>query len=416
MRTLLIKLLQYWGIQFFIGAFVSLYLVGVVMWNADLHSWFTVAIKGQSLCLMVGVYLCTFFSINRFSIHLHNLSYRYIIPIFSFWLMVALLCLLIFRLSYSVYYLGGSGIVMLSLFLFFEYINMVYDKKIVGYLPFGNIYTPEVSFITWVKIDDAQKVDKNIDIIMADLRAGLPNKWMFFLADCSLKGIPVYHSSRLLEMVLGRVKIDHMYENELGSLLPSKRYQVIKRIIDVFLVIVSLPITFPLLIITGLVVMIDTKAWCIFSQIRIGQGGKPFVMYKFRSMCKRLENTGAKFTKHNDFRITSIGRFIRKTRIDELPQLFNVLRGDMSLIGPRPEQVECVENFNKEIPFYNYRHIVKPGISGWAQVEYGYTENVAETKVKLEYDFYYIKNLSFSFDLLIFFKTIRTIITGFGAR
>ncbi|MFW3379837.1 sugar transferase, partial [Glaesserella parasuis] len=117
----------------------------------------------------------------------------------------------------------------------------------------------------------------------------------------------------------------------------------------------------------------------------------------------------------NDMRITKVGKFIRKTRIDELPQFFNVLKGDMSLIGPRPEQKVFVDKFIKEIPFYNYRHIVKPGISGWAQVIQGYAD-VNDTKIKLQYDLYYIKNFSIWLDILIVFKTIKTMLTGFGAR
>ena len=118
----------------------------------------------------------------------------------------------------------------------------------------------------------------------------------------------------------------------------------------------------------------------------------------------------------NDMRVTRIGKFIRKTRIDELPQFFNVLKGNMSLIGPRPEQKVFVDQFEQEIPFYNYRHIVKPGITGWAQVTHGYAGDADETRVKIEHDFYYIKHISFSLDILIVFKTIKTMLTGFGAR
>ena len=117
-----------------------------------------------------------------------------------------------------------------------------------------------------------------------------------------------------------------------------------------------------------------------------------------------------------DMRITKFGHFIRKTRIDELPQFLNILKGDMSLIGPRPEQLSFVEQFNESIPFYRYRHIVRPGLSGWAQVMQGYASDEDETRVKLEYDFYYIKNFSLALDLLIILKTIQTILTGFGAR
>ena len=133
-------------------------------------------------------------------------------------------------------------------------------------------------------------------------------------------------------------------------------------------------------------------------------------------MCKDSEKNGAQFAQSRDMRVTRIGKFIRKTRIDELPQFFNILKGDMALIGPRPEQKAFVEQFEKNIPFYNYRHIVKPGITGWAQVTHGYAATEDETQVKVEHDFFYIKHFSFSLDVLIFFKTIHTMLTGFGAR
>ena len=152
-----------------------------------------------------------------------------------------------------------------------------------------------------------------------------------------------------------------------------------------------------------------------FTQYRVGQSGRVFKMYKFRSMRANAPNQNQLMTQANDDRVTKVGRIIRKWRIDELPQLWNVLKGEMSLIGPRPELPTEVERLDKEIPFYIYRQIVKPGISGWAQVMQGegHVENI---QTKLEYDFYYIKNFSFTLDFLIVIKTIQTMLTGFGAR
>ena len=207
-----------------------------------------------------------------------------------------------------------------------------------------------------------------------------------------------------------------MHENDLGSLLPSPIYIVIKRWLDILLVCISLPITLPIMIFTAIIIYHEDKGKILFTQKRIGQGGKEFTIYKFRSMVSDSEKDGAKFAQTNDERITKIGKFIRQTRIDELPQFFNILKGDMSLIGPRPEQKVFVEQFEQAIPFYNYRHIVKPGLSGWAQVTQGYASDTEETQVKIEYDFYYIKNFSFLLDLVTIAKTIRIIMTGFGAR
>ncbi len=210
----------------------------------------------------------------------------------------------------------------------------------------------------------------------------------------------------------GRISLNNSDEIEL--LKPSKKYQIIKQLLDIILVLVSLPLILPIMIITGILIMLESRGGIFFVQERIGQNEVPFKMYKFRSM---YANTATdQTTEDADSRVTKIGKFIRKTRIDELPQFYNVLRGEMSLIGPRAEFHKFVEEYEREIPFYHYRHIVKPGISGWAQVMQGYNFGVDETKVKLEYDLYYIKNFSFSLDVLIFFKTIQTVVTGFGAR
>ena len=207
-----------------------------------------------------------------------------------------------------------------------------------------------------------------------------------------------------------------MYENDLGSLLPSPIYSLIKRILDTVLVLATFPLTLPIMLLTAIAIRLEREGGALFIQKRVGQGGKEFDIYKFRSMCKDSEKDGAQFASAGDMRVTRIGKFIRKTRIDELPQFFNVLKGDMSLIGPRPEQKVFVDQFEEEIPFYSYRHIVKPGISGWAQVVHGYAADVDDTKVKIEHDFYYIKYFSLWLDILIVFKTLKTMLTGFGAR
>ncbi len=418
MKRAVIKILSYTIVQFAFGFFISIYLTGILTWETNWHNWLNIAGKGNSLLAMGIIYLSVFFSIYKFSIHIGRLSFRYIIPIFVFWECLVLAYLLAFRLGYSVYYLLFASLVMLMLFLLFDYISSIGENKTIAYVPIGRIGDlPEVSHITWKKLENTKKLEKQkIDIVMADLRADLTGEWEHFLADCTLQHIPVYHSNRLLEMISGRVKIDHMYENELGSLLPSKGYQLIKRFLDTLLILLSLPLVLPIMIVTGLLIVMESRGGIFFLQERVGQGGVPFTVYKFRSMCKDSEKGGSQFAQANDMRVTRIGKFIRKTRIDELPQFFNVLKGEMSLIGPRPEQKKFVDDFNKQIPFYNYRHIVKPGISGWAQVVHGYAADAEDTKIKLEHDFYYIKNFSFSMDLLILFKTIQTMLTGFGAR
>lgn len=180
--------------------------------------------------------------------------------------------------------------------------------------------------------------------------------------------------------------------------------------------LVTLPLTVPICLIIALAIWIDSGRPIFFWQWRVGQYGRPFRLVKFRSMRPDAESHGAQFASDNDERVTSVGRIIRRLRLDELPQLWNVLRGEMSLVGPRPEQVPFVHEFSKEIPFYSWRHRVKPGVTGWAQVQQGYTSGLEDTMIKLEYDLYYVKHVSFWLDLFIALKTVWIMVTGWGAK
>jgi lipopolysaccharide/colanic/teichoic acid biosynthesis glycosyltransferase len=174
------------------------------------------------------------------------------------------------------------------------------------------------------------------------------------------------------------------------------------------------------MVLTGLAIRLDSPGPVLFQQERIGYRGKTFTMFKFRSMAHEERSSDDPrlwaVTQDEDRRVTRVGRFLRHYRIDELPQIINILRGEMSWIGPRPEAVPLSAWYEKELPFYRYRHIVRPGITGWAQVTQGHVAAVDDVLWKLHYDFYYIKNFSFWVDVLIVARTIRTILTGFGAR
>jgi exopolysaccharide biosynthesis polyprenyl glycosylphosphotransferase len=192
-----------------------------------------------------------------------------------------------------------------------------------------------------------------------------------------------------------------------------KLYPYIKRFFDVLLSLLALPIAIPIILICAVIIKLETPGPAFFLQERVGLHGKYFKVIKLRSMGVNAEKNGAQWAKKNDPRVTKIGAFIRKTRIDELPQLFNVLKGEMSLIGPRPERPIFTAKFNEEIPGFIDRLQVKPGITGWAQVNGGYDITPRE---KLELDRYYITNMSFLLDLKIILKTIKVCITGDGAR
>ncbi len=255
-----------------------------------------------------------------------------------------------------------------------------------------------------------------IDGIVVDVEMPLSDPWLRAVGQWSAGRRRVYAASDLFEAISGRVSLMRISAGIVAGFTGNPGYQLIKRTLDIVGILVSLPITLLLMAATAIAVKIESPGGVIFNQQRIGLGGKPFTMHKFRSMVADSERDGPQFAANGDKRVTRLGAFLRKYRIDELPQIWNILKGDMSLIGPRPEQPVFVEQFNEEIPYYPYRHQVRPGITGWAQTNQGYTADLEATRDKLEYDLYYVKHLSFWLDILIVFKTIRTIFTGFGAR
>ena len=335
------------------------------------------------------------------------------------------LILLVFRVPYSVYYLSLSAVLGLA----FCFVSQVFLRSvtqvIIGYVPIGRYQTLlSIKDVRWVKLTKCFQPNSHKSLpfhaLVADFAdKDLSGEWEQLLAETALQGIPVYHILQVAESLTGRLPIKHLYENNLGSLLPSQNYLSIKRMVDTLVILISIPIVIPIALLVALLIKWEgrhSNNGVLFKQRRIGQGGKLFTMYKFRSMLPDADQNGAQMATDADMRVTKFGCFIRQTRLDELPQFVNVIKGEMSLIGPRPEQLDFVEQFNETIPFYRYRHIVKPGISGWAQVMHGYASDEDETKVKLEHDFFYIKNFSLTLDLLIVIKTIQTMVTGFGAR
>jgi exopolysaccharide biosynthesis polyprenyl glycosylphosphotransferase len=258
--------------------------------------------------------------------------------------------------------------------------------------------------------------------LVADLHYYHSASWERLFAQAALAGIPVYHFRQIAEMQTGQVKITHLSENDLGSLIPNVTFMPFKHLIDLLAALLLLPFCVVAFAIIALLIKIDSPGSAFFIQERVGFRGQPFRMIKFRTMRQRdpLENAKNNredaMTLTDDDRITRIGRFMRQTRIDELPQIFNILKGEMSFIGPRPEARSLAEWYEEELPFYSYRHIVRPGITGWAQVNQGHVTDVTDTLSKLRYDFYYIKNISLWLDLLVALKTVRVIVTGIGAK
>jgi exopolysaccharide biosynthesis polyprenyl glycosylphosphotransferase len=189
-----------------------------------------------------------------------------------------------------------------------------------------------------------------------------------------------------------------------------------KRSIDLVLAAALAAATVPAMLLTALAILLEDGGPVLYRQERVGENGKVFVLSKFRSMCKDAEKSGTPmWATDDDDRVTRVGRIIRTTRLDELPQLWNVIRGDMSFVGPRPERPFFVEELSRAIPFYQQRHAVKPGITGWAQVKYRYGASLEDAMEKLRYDLYYIKHLSVVFDLTIVFDTVKVVLLGKGA-
>ena len=241
-----------------------------------------------------------------------------------------------------------------------------------------------------------------------------------FIWQFQIKGFQLIDAVTFLEWLTGKVSEENVTtKNFLFFYNPNKLFfsRLGKRIMDVILSFLLIIVTLPLQLFIALLVKITSSGPLFYKQTRTGLFDKPFVIYKYRTMYVDAEkHSGPKWAEHRDPRITRIGRFLRITRFDELPQVFNVLKGEMSIIGPRPERPIFTEMFNKEIPFYHLRHSVRPGITGWAQVSYEYASSIEGTSEKLRYDLYYIKNFSLTLDTVIIFKTVKTLVTGKGAK
>jgi lipopolysaccharide/colanic/teichoic acid biosynthesis glycosyltransferase len=258
---------------------------------------------------------------------------------------------------------------------------------------------------------------RGFDVVMVDPARTYSSEWLQWLAHADMSGVRTMSAPIVLETLARRVPVNMLHGVWAFEILSgSSVYSIWKRLFDLVAVVVLSPFLLLLAGVVALIVYFDSGAPVLFRQKRLGLGGKPFTMVKFRTMKHNSEENGAAFASHGDPRVTKTGQFLRKFRLDEIPQFWNVLRGDMSIIGPRPEQAGFAREFEEEIPLYPLRHNVRPGITGWAQVMQGYAATVDETREKLCYDFYYVKHCSLGLDVRIVYLTIHTILTGFGSR
>lgn len=265
-------------------------------------------------------------------------------------------------------------------------------------------------------VESTERLPGSVDGVIVDFGQKLPESWLAFVSRCIMEGVPVISTDDFLETESGVIILEHLNTARTLVFQKSQLYIAIKRVLDTALVVAFSPVWVPITLLAMLGIRLESPGRALYSQLRVGRRGRPFRIYKIRSMRQDAEKNGAAFASKVDDRITRLGAVLRKSRIDELPQFWNVLRGDMSIIGPRPEQVPFVQEFERIIPYYQLRHIVRPGITGWAQVTRGYAASEAETADKLASDLYYVKHLSFTLDFLITVKTLWTMLTGFGAR
>ena len=265
--------------------------------------------------------------------------------------------------------------------------------------------------------------EKDIDEIVLSVddrrQGGLPAK---DLLDCKMSGIDILDMVSFFERRTGKIRLDILYPSWLylsEGFHESTFRRMIKRIFDIAAVLVLLPIAIPLMLLLSVAILVESKGrgGVLYKQTRVKQDGVLFQIYKYRSMVPDAEQDGVvRWASKNDSRITRVGSVMRGLRLDELPQLFNVLKGDMSFVGPRPERPEFVEQLADKIPYYEERHRVKPGLTGWAQIRYPYGESADDALEKLQYDLYYVKNYSIYLDMLILLQTAEVVMLGKGAH
>ena len=261
-----------------------------------------------------------------------------------------------------------------------------------------------------------QKVHRVI-VAMPDRRGTIP---MPELLQLRMQGVKVEEATSWLEKISGKIEVENLYPSWLVFGLGFRRstpFILVRRAISIVISLIGLILALPLFPLIMLAIRLDSKGPVFYTQTRVGKAGRIFKVVKFRTMRQDAEATsGPKWAGDNDPRITRVGKFLRSSRLDEIPQLWCVLKGDMAFVGPRPERPEIIEWFSKDIPYYGVRHMVRPGLTGWAQVKYKYGSTVEDMREKLQYDLFYIKNASIGLDLLIMFLTVKTVLLRRGAQ
>ncbi|HUY14161.1 MAG TPA: TIGR03013 family XrtA/PEP-CTERM system glycosyltransferase [Terriglobia bacterium] len=257
----------------------------------------------------------------------------------------------------------------------------------------------------------------HVIVAISDRRGTMPVRE---LLELRLSGIKVEDATNLLEKISGKIEVHELQPSWLifsEGFRQNALFMFLRRVMSVTISVVSLLITLPLIPFVALAIRLTSPGPILYRQKRVGRAGRAFTCYKFRTMRSDAEaDTGATWAQDDDPRITRVGRVLRYLRLDEIPQIWNVLKGDMGFVGPRPERPEFVEQLIEQIPYYNLRHIIRPGITGWAQIRYKYGNTLEDARQKLQYDLFYIKNISLGLDFWIMLQTIKVIVLGRGAQ
>ena len=281
------------------------------------------------------------------------------------------------------------------------------EGSVEGFPVFGGRYTlPSVVRQNDISlIVNAITHEKHADLIKA-------------LINCSWNGIEIVDMPTLYEQLTGKIPFKHINDMWMLHVVISKPKlygKLVKPVVEILFTLILFVLFMPVMVVIALLIKMDSQGHIFYTQERIGKDGKGFTIIKFRTMVENAElTTGAVYSSDNDLRITKIGKFLRKWRLDEIPQLLNVIKGEMSLVGPRPERHVFIREFEEKIPFYTQRLAVRPGLKGWAQVKYPYASSIEQTEEKLQYDLYYIKNMSFMLDFVVLLKTIKVVFFGSG--
>jgi sugar transferase (PEP-CTERM system associated) len=267
-----------------------------------------------------------------------------------------------------------------------------------------------------VDVVQKQKVHRVI-VASSDRRGTIP---MRELLDLRMRGVKIEEATTWLEKISGKIEVENLYPSWLifgDGFRRSATFIAVRRVISIVISLIGLILTLPLLPLIILAIRLDSEGPVLYTQTRVGKSGRLFKVIKFRTMRQDAEAlTGPQWAGDKDPRVTRVGKFLRSSRLDEIPQLWCVLKGEMAFVGPRPERPEFIEWLSKEIPYYGVRHMVRPGVTGWAQVRYKYGSTVEDAREKLQYDLFYIKNASIGLDLLIMFQTIKTVLLRRGAQ